>query len=440
MSTTATASRVGRELAAICGAKHVVEAPPQRILGVAPAACVTPGSVEEVAAVMRFANENGLVVVPAGGFTQQQMGKAPTQVDILLHTTRLTEVEHYDAGDLTIGIGAGSTVAHLTSLVGKDHLLFAGDPPLASRTTVGGLLASGLCGPMRHGYGALRDYCIGIKFVTGDGRIGKGGGRVVKNVAGYDLMKLLIGSQGTLAVITGASFKLFPAPRQTRTFIACFPNSAEALESRNRVLNSALQPMCLELLSPEAQKLLAPDLRKTGYWSVCVRAAGSDAVLTRYRTELGASVVRQMEGASESVFWHKVADFAHIASEVDPDCLLVSIVGPFRDVRRVLDVTNEVSAANGFTTAAVGRIGVGHVLVSLLPAVGQQLTKANYIAAVGALNQSLPHDASMTVLHCPAEARDELSHVRTPTHVGSMLAVKRALDPKNILNRGRFLF
>ena len=79
-------------------------------------------------------------------------------------------------------------------------------------------------GPLRHGYGGLRDYCIGVRFVTGDGRKAKGGGRVVKNVAGYDMMKLFIGSQGTLGVITGASFKLFPAPRQTRTFVADFPH------------------------------------------------------------------------------------------------------------------------------------------------------------------------------------------------------------------------
>lgn len=440
MSTTAAASRVGRELATICGARHVLEGPPQHVLGCAPAVCVTPGSAEEIAAVLRFANRNDLVVAPAGGSTQLQMGKTPAQVDILLHTTRLTKVEHYDPGDLTVGIGAGSTVGHLASMVWKDQLLFAGDPPLASRATVGGLLATGIGGPLRHGYGGLRDYCIGIRFVTGDGRIGKAGGRVVKNVAGYDIMKLLIGSQGTLAVITGASFKLFPAPRHTRTYITCFANAAEALAFRDRVLGSALHPMCLELLSPEAQKLLVPDLREDGLWCICIRAAGSQAVLARYRSELGSAVAHQIDGASESVFWHKIAEFAHIAREVDPDCLLVGIVAPLRDVRRVLDVTNEVSAANGFTTAAVGRIGVGHVLVSMLPAVDQELTKANYIAAVGALNQNLPHDASMAVRHCPAEARNEVSHVRTPTHLGSMLAVKRALDPKNILNRGRFLF
>ena len=121
-----------------------------------------------------------------------------------------------------MGLARARQSRNSTRWWGQIELLFACDPPLPERATVGGVLATASHGPLRHGYGALRDFCIGIRFVTGDGRRAKGGGRVVKNVAGYDLMKLLIGSYGTLAVITSASFKLFPAPRQTRTFLAEF--------------------------------------------------------------------------------------------------------------------------------------------------------------------------------------------------------------------------
>ena len=201
MTTVGSATRFGSELRAICGAEHVIEDATalhdRLILGVAPGVQVAPASADEVAAVLRFANEHGLSVVPAGGFTQQQTGNLPSQVDVILQTSRLTEVEHYDPGDLTVGVGAGCTVAQLSAMVGANGLLFAGDAALPERSTVGGLLATAMPGPLRHGYGGLRDYCIGIRFVTGDGRKGKGGGRVVKNVAGYDLMKLLIGSQGT---------------------------------------------------------------------------------------------------------------------------------------------------------------------------------------------------------------------------------------------------
>jgi glycolate oxidase FAD binding subunit len=271
MSATATSTRVGRELGTICGMEHVTEAPSETIHGCAPSVVVHPGSAEEIAAILHFANENNLTVVPAGGLTQQQTGATPTQIDILLYTTRLTEVEHYDPADLTIGIGAGCTVAKLCEMIGTSGLLFAGDPPAWQSATVGGLLATGITGPRRHGYGGLRDYCIGIKFVTGDGRQGKGGGRVVKNVAGYDMMKLLIGSWGTLGIVTGASFKLFPWSPQKRTFAAGFGSAGEAIEFRNVVLRSPLSPMCLELVSPEAGRLLpaqagSPGPEATRFW------------------------------------------------------------------------------------------------------------------------------------------------------------------------------
>jgi len=440
VSTTVVATRVGRELSAICGADHIAEAPPERILGCAPSVSVRPGSAEEIAAILRFANENGLSVVPAGGFTQQQGGKTPAQIDVLLYTTRLTAVEHYDAADLTVGIGAGCKVAQLCSTIAKDGLLFAADPPLWELATIGGLLATGMTGPRRHGYGGLRDYCIGIRFVTGDGRLGKGGGRVVKNVAGYDMMKLLIGSQGTLGIITGASFKLFPSPRQTRTFVAVFSTAAEALDFRHRILRSPLDPVCLELVSPEAHKLLVPASPAGAWWSICLRATGSDAVLARYRAELGSALAREMEGENEVGFWRKAADFVPLACEHDPDSLLISFAAPLQDVQPVLATVEEIAGTHGFSLAAIGRVGVGHLLVSLSAAVGRQLTKTDFIATVSALRDRLPPDASMTVLHCPPEACDAISQLRTPTHLDSMRAVKRALDPKDILNRGRFLF
>ena len=209
-------------------------------------------------------------------------------------------------------------------MVGADQLLFACDPPLPERATVGGMLATASHGPLRHGYGALRDFCIGIRFVTGDGRRAKGGGRVVKNVAGYDLMKLLIGSYGTLAVITSASFKLFPAPRQTRTFLAEFATAKEAMEFRDRVMRSPLSPMCLELVSPGARRLMRPEMTADA-WVICVRAAGSDAVLARYRKELGPAITRELEGDSEGKMWREIENFPFAADGEDENRLRTDV-------------------------------------------------------------------------------------------------------------------
>ncbi|HUI85263.1 MAG TPA: FAD-binding oxidoreductase [Candidatus Binatia bacterium] len=436
MSTAGTAVRFARELRDICGAGHVVEDAARlegaRIFGVIPALAVEPASSEEIAAILRFANEHGLNVVPTGGFTWQQTGSAPESVDVLLYTSRLAEVEHYDPGDLTVGVGAGCTVAQLASMVRRDGLLYAADPQLPERTTVGGLLATGVTGPLRHAYGGLRDYCIGIRFVTGDGRRGKGGGRVVKNVAGYDMMKLLIGSWGTLAIITGASFKLFPAPRQTKTFIAGFATSAEAISYRNLVLRSPLSPICLELVSPEAAAALSGS-NAAGAWSLHVRATGSDAVLARYRSELGSAISQELEGTAEDERWRAVADFPHTVSQQHPDCLLVALWLALADVQPVLEDLQSVAAGNQLAVAAVGRVGVGHLLAALWPA----SPRAELVAAASALCERLPADSSMAVLRRPGDAARACVR-RTPTDVDSMRAVKQALDPKDILNRGRF--
>ena len=192
------------------------------INGVVPAAVVSPGSAEEVGAVLRLANERDLVVAPAGGLTKQQIGGVPERMDILLSTTRMNKVEQYDPGDLTIAVQAGMPFAEMQRQLGEHHQWVPCDAPSLEHATIGGLLATGAAGPLKSTFGHMRDFCIGVQFVTADGKVVKGGGRVVKNVAGYDLMKLLTGSYGSLAVITRANFKVFPRPRQTRTFICSF--------------------------------------------------------------------------------------------------------------------------------------------------------------------------------------------------------------------------
>ena len=327
-------------------------------------------------------------------------------------------------------------------MVAENGLFFAADPAQPERCTIGGLLATGLYGPLRHGYGGLRDYCIGVRFVTGDGRKAKGGGRVVKNVAGYDMMKLLIGSWGTLGIITSASFKLFPAPRQTRTFTATFRTAAEAIEFRNRVLHSPLAPICLEIVSPEAPGLLgASDKVDAGAWSILVRATGSDAVLARYRAELGTAISREIEGNRERDLWRPLDDFSPIAVEQHPRSLLISMTLPVCDVQPVLSELSAVAKSNRFSFAAIGRVGIGHLLVSLWQAPEAEVSLVSFVNAVSGLRNHLPHDVSMAVLRCPSESRHHISAWGPmPTHLESMRAVKMALDPKDILNRGRFLF
>ena len=432
MSATTTASRLVPELRAICGAEHVaeetaesvqpsfdnpaVEAFTRSIDKPLPIA-VTPGCVDEVAAILRLANRHGFSVFPAGS-----AGGPPFSGDVVLYTTRLSVVEHYDPADLTVGVGAGMTVAQLNAMVGVDRLLFALDPPFPEQATIGGVLAAASHGPMRHGYGALRDFCLGVRFVTGDGHKSKGGGRVVKNVAGYDMMKLLIGSHGTLAVITSASFKLFPAPRQTRTFLAEFKTWQEALKFRDAVLRSPLSPMCLELVSPNASQLMGLEA-KSESWKIYIRASGSDAVLARYRKELGSAVTRELEGEDEKELWRKIENCSDVSR--------LDIMVPPSGVADVLESLDGLKQRL-FEFAVLGRVGIGHVQVHA--GFGEVGGPNQPQGIIDHLHQQVNSDISFCV------SGSTNPWPVAPSGLQSMRAVKTALDPNDILNRGRFLF
>jgi FAD/FMN-containing dehydrogenase len=434
VSATGISLDVTRELRAICGEEYVTEDAADigrsQFDGEHPIVVVKPGSAEEVTAVLQVAHARRLSVKPAGGLTPKRSEK---RIDVVLQTSRLTQVEHYDHADLTVGVGAGMTVAQLNGMVAADRLLFACDPPQPGRATVGGVLASASHGPLRHGYGSLRDFCIGIRFVTGDGRRAKGGGRVVKNVAGYDLMKLLIGSFGTLAVITSASFKLFPAPRKTRTFLAELGSATEALRFRDVVLRSPLAPMCLELISPGARNLMRPEMASEA-WVICVRAAGSDAVLARYRKELGSAVSREVEEQDETRMWQAIEnfpvppdEFGGNGSPTDFGQRIQITVAP-RDVMTVVDTLNEIGLQGKIYVAFLGRVGIGHVLAVARDDSSGAASPTGLV--IDALRTKLAANAGVKV-----ESADNPWPIAPPT-LDSMRAVKQALDPNNVL-RGK---
>src|SRR5262249_11115226 len=304
MSALSSPVSVDRDLAAIVGDGHVTRTDFE-INGVVPAAVVSPGSPEEAGAVLRLANDRGLVVAPAGGLTKQQIGGVPERIDILLSTSRMNRIEQYDPGDLTISVAAGMPFAEMQSTLREHQQGVPCDAAELERGTIGGLLATGAAGPLKSTFGHMRDFCIGIQFVTADGKVVKGGGQVVKNVAGYDLMKLLTGSYGSLAVITRVNFKVFPRPRQTRTFVCSFSSLDEAMKFRTRIFQSPLTPMCMEILSPGAREYLSapgpvhdpddyaperPISLPAVEWQIVLRAPGSDNVLARYSRELGSAV------------------------------------------------------------------------------------------------------------------------------------------------------
>lgn len=445
MSAPAAAVDLARSLGAIVGEANACQDPARlqqlAIDGVEPRIAVSPGTPAEVAEVLQLASRDGLVVVPAGGFTRQYTGSAPEHIDIVLLTSRLCAVQHYDPGDLTIGVEAGMTAAQVEALVAPHRQMLPLEPAHAE-STIGGCLATNPHGPLQHAYGGVRDFCLGVRFVTADGKQAKGGGRVVKNVAGYDLMKLLIGSYGTLAVIVSASFKLFPAPRQTLTFACDFADAAAALAFRNRILRSPLSPLCLELLSPHARTLLEGEGNsEPESWRVLLRAAGSDAVLGRYRRELGTAATREIGGEEETALWRGCREFPESLRSRYPNGMLIAVSVPLQGAAAAIESSCQAAIDNNFVPAILGRIGVGSLLVGLLPIAVDPPAVIQYSHALSSLRGALPPDGSAAVLYCPSEVKGYSSvWGSSPSDLDAMRAVKGALDEKNILNRGRFLF
>jgi len=424
MSTTATSARL-TELAAIVGDKSAIEASAQltefSIDGVKPGISVTPGSVEEVAAVLAYANERDLVVVPAGGFVHQEIGRTPQQIDILLRLERFNAIEHYDPGDLTIGVGAGATIGEIEAMLRDQGQMLPVDIAHSDRVTIGGAMATAAHGPLKHFYGGLREFCLGVRYVTADGKAAKAGARVVKNVAGFDVMKLLIGSYGTLAVITSASFKLFPTATATRTFICQFTTLAEAIAFRDSVTDSPLSPICIEVFSPRTYD--------KDSWTIAVRAGGSERVLSRYSRDLGSRVSRTLDDFEEQKFWAE----AQQLGELSPVLLSVSI--PPSLAGQVLANAEHACDEHHLGFLAWGRVAIGSLLFAFDGGMAE-----GYVGAVDALRQSLPRDASAVVTRCPSALKKEIDVWGvSPTDLNSMAVAKAALNPKDTLNRGRFL-
>lgn len=215
--------------------------------GTEPHEVVFPASVEQVSAVLRGAGERKLAVAPVGLGAFLHLGARPRRYDVALCLERLNKLLDYQPTDMTVTVEAGMRVSQLQVVLGEHGQWLPLDPPNPERVTVGGLIATNLNGPSRFSQGTVRDFLIGLRVVRPDGSVIKGGGRVVKNVAGYDLAKLYCGSLGTLGVIVEATFKIRPRPEAQAILMLRFPSADHAMRAALQQITAELQPFFLEL-------------------------------------------------------------------------------------------------------------------------------------------------------------------------------------------------
>jgi glycolate oxidase FAD binding subunit len=441
----------------IIGSKYLVtdaaEISARQVCGVRPSVIVRPADAAEVGEILRFAAAEKLAVIPMGGGTKLGIGSVPARYDIALDLTRMNRVLAYDPQDLTLGVEPGVRIEDLLRTLAEKKQFLPLAVPFSDRATIGGIVAANSSSPLRHAFGSVRDFCLGMEFVTGEGAQAKSGGRVVKNVTGYDLHKLLIGSLGTLAVITRVNFRTFPLPPAQGTFLASFSTAESAFEFCRAISHSVLTPLMVEVADPSAGRIifsgeLSPRIVPT-QWSVIITAAGQPAVVERYARELGrlasaasAAEFLPISDSEDNTVFSRIQEFLRLVLEAAPDAAIVRIgILPTR-MHSLLKDLSEVAKHYGTRLATLTRAS-GIVYAVFFPEAGSEgPSPFTAIAAQEVFHIcSLPENRAEAMLEwCPAKIKTSAEVVWGPSRPDFelMRRVKNSFDPQNVLAPGRF--
>ena len=353
-----------------------------------------PASPSELASALCQAASQNSPIALSGNGTKRLMAGPLTPAAVEISTAKLNRVVMYEPRDLTISVEAGMLYRDLSALLAANNQMIPLDPPFAEEATIGGVIAANTSGPRRRLYGTARDMVIGMKFATLEGKLVDTGGMVVKNVAGLDMGKLLIGSFGTLAAIAIVNFKLAPMS-PTRTFAREFANIADAISARDAVLRSALQPAAIDLLKHER-----------GY-RLLVQAGGNSSLLDRYSREFSGAEV--YEGDAEARLWNEVREFTPAFLRNNAEGAVVRVRCTLSEVGAVLDALPAPAVARAGTGVCYGYF-------------------SDWRQAIG----------RGVVEFAPQQAREEAELWPEPgSDFEMMKKIKEMFDPRYLLNRRR---
>lgn len=412
--------------------------------GISPARVEKPGSVDYVARLLADSTERGEAVIPFGGSTRMCVGNVPERYDTALDLSGLdSEVDHVP-GDLTVVAPAGVRVGHLQDLLAKSAQRLAFETPDAQNATAGGAVASSPTSLTGISFGGIRDWVIGMQIVLGDGTDTRTGGRVVKNVQGYDLHRLHTGAHGSLGVITEVAFKLMPMPANTRTVAAWFSSPEGATTAAQTVLDSPILPEALSVVSgPHLSEAMAvlpmqPDAVDGDMYLLLARITGGMAAVTRQVDMVtGAAGASAAEGY-EALYEDDAAPLWGIAlgDKFDPAGLTAKIVVKPLSMENILvDLERHRSRYRGPAASIIGHLGYGVFLINWPR--GAKFDGPNLAAFAFSLAER--HGGMATIEHCPAAVKLEIDVFGdVGTSLKIMKRLKEQYDPGRVLSPGRF--
>lgn len=402
---------------------------------------LTPADQSAAADAIRAAYESDMAIYPIGGGTSLGFGLPAKKPGQGLSLAGLKKVVDYPARDMTVTVQAGVTMGELNKLLATERQMLPLDVPQAENATIGGVIATNTSGPRRYGLGTVRDYVIGIHAIDGRGMPFKGGGRVVKNVAGYDFCKLLTGSLGTLGVITQVTLKLKPLPEQSALMACVVGDLAQAEQILAAFVSSQTTPVAVELLrgpawddEPTLKPLSAEPLPQKYYLIAALEGtvpevAWMTSQLHREWRELGISAPITIGNAAD--LWNKLVEFP--AGGNSPLVLKASVASS--GVTAFIEAIQKVDPAASIQSHAASGIVIARF--SQFPDGGLSRTLVGNLQNVAAA-----HHGHVVIYSNPSNA--EMTHQSvwgaTDAPVPLMSAVKQQFDPKNILNPGRFVY
>jgi glycolate oxidase FAD binding subunit len=403
----------------IVGPDHVLPASPSdSISSLQPRFIVEPGTEQELSSVLRLANETNLAVIPRGGGTKVDWGNPPTRADLILSTARTNKILEHASADLTVSVEAGCTIQDLQSALAQHAQRLALDPLWPEKATIGGVLSTNDSGALRLRFGALRDLIIGVTLALADGTLASSGGKVVKNVAGYDLPKLATGALGTLGVITRAVFRLHPLPHNARTYSV----SAQSFKQTQRLL-SALQDS--KLAHTALQARFAEDCEPV----VDILFEGTEAGISAQVSKAAKIAEPAKLVESPANVWN--------ARQVFWDSNSSAAIGKFgvlpREIAKTSELIQRIASVHQSRWKIVAQAtGIGWLRLDGGP-------ENLHLSLLELRSQLERGGGSLVIFRWPREMPPIDTWGQSGDALPLMRAVKRQFDPKNTLNPGRFV-
>lgn len=465
-------------LRGIVGPDHVMSDPEglseYTVDGVTPWVAVLPATVEEVSEVVRLAGKEKLAAVPWGSGTKMAKGNPPTRLDMVVCTERLNRVVDMDTANLTVSVQAGVPFREVqAALRGEENRCYMPledpttvseqeicsdrenmgcfiplQPPFSHSASLGGIIAANSSGPTRLLYGLPRDVVLGVRFVAPNGEIIGMGGKTVKNVSGYDVSKLMIGSQGTLGVLCEMTLRLLPLPEKVKTGLFLFRGLRQASDFVNRIFESPLLPAAVELMNHNAFTLLpAGGMDKSGF-GVAVAMEGVEEAVDRMASEvkamgseIGALKHAEFLAQDHQGFWDAYSNLPAVLCDQNPDLLSVRLNYPISHYAEVIDYAESLASSNALDPVLLCHAGSGVTFVHTMVSSAQSDAPEPVITFLKQLGQRCESLAGHMVIERarPTWKRQWPVWGRLRDDFAVMKRIKERLDPMGRFSPGRFV-